>query len=126
VALEPRPDDWFKPWNEQRLRVLEVRVEQQGILLYTAELAGHAPAKGAAPIVDRDGLEADVPASGPECQAELPGRLRIEVPTSGRDLVLRNRRAEHNPPLRRDVFSQNTPGGVRPVWLECGDGAWSG
>lgn len=119
VALEPRPEDWLKPWQEQRVRVLEVRVEQQGTLLYDAELAGYQPARVASPIVDPDGLTADIPPSGPPCGAELPGRLRVEVPVAERDLVLRNRHAEHNPPLRQDAFAQHTPSGVRPVWLDC-------
>jgi hypothetical protein len=123
IALEPRPEDWLKPWQEQRVRVLGVRVEQRGTLLYEAELAGYEPARVAAPIVDPDGLQADVPPSGPACRAELPGRLRVEVPVAERDLVLRNRRVEHNPPLRSDVFSQNTPNGVRPVWLDCREAA---
>ncbi|HXN30211.1 MAG TPA: hypothetical protein VN894_00055, partial [Polyangiaceae bacterium] len=49
IHLAPRPDDWSKPWDQQRMRVLDVRVEQQQYVLYHAELSGHAPAATAGP-----------------------------------------------------------------------------
>jgi hypothetical protein len=38
IHLAPYPSDWTLPWQAQRMRVLDVRVEQQGYLLYHAEL----------------------------------------------------------------------------------------
>ena len=35
MHLAPRPDDWGKPWDQQRMRVLDVRVVQQGYVLTT-------------------------------------------------------------------------------------------
>ena len=41
----PRTSD--KPWNEQRVRVTDVRVTQRGVDLYHAELGNHEPARDA-------------------------------------------------------------------------------
>jgi len=49
IHLAPRPDDWNKPWGEQRMRVLDVQVTQRGVLLYHVELDSHAQAVMAPP-----------------------------------------------------------------------------
>ncbi|HVZ34794.1 MAG TPA: hypothetical protein VG963_20345, partial [Polyangiaceae bacterium] len=38
VRLVPRDQDWLRPWQEQVLRVIDVSVSQQGLVLYDAEL----------------------------------------------------------------------------------------
>jgi hypothetical protein len=30
IHLAPRPEDWQRPWDQQRMRVYDVRVTQQG------------------------------------------------------------------------------------------------
>lgn len=119
VRLVPRDEDWGRPWQEQRLRVLEVSVSQQGLVLYEAELSEHHPAPLAAPRVDPDGLEPDVPPSGPECSAEVPRRLRFVVPGAGRDIVLEQAVVSHNPPLTPGLFEQSPPAGVDVKRSSC-------
>jgi hypothetical protein len=119
IHLEPRPDDWSRPWTEQRVRVLEVRVEQAGYELYQVELAGHAAVRRAAPRVDPDGLGPDIPPSGPQCGAEVPMRLRMRVPDTDRDLLLQNREIYHNPPIVSGTFEQTPPKGVRSRYSPC-------
>src|SRR6185295_1839263 len=41
LHVAPTPADFQKPWSAQRLRVLDVRVAQQGIELYHASLDAH-------------------------------------------------------------------------------------
>ena len=102
------------------MRVTEVRVLQQGIELYRAELVGHHPAKMSGPRLDPDGLDAPTPPSGPSCQAEVPGRLRLQVPDerSRRDPG-KCRDVSHNPPLAPKVFEQSPPGGVDVRYSPC-------
>ena len=120
IHLAPAPADWNLPWQQQRVRLLEVRVSQQGTPLYRAELKDHAIARTAAPRTDPDGLEPDVPPSGPACQAEVPRKLRLLVPETDRDLLLVNREVSHNPPLLENVFRQTTPAGVAARYAPCG------
>jgi hypothetical protein len=121
ISLEIVDQDWDKPWQEQRLRVTEVRVEQRGVELYAAELKDHQPAQTAPPRVDEDGLEPPVPPSGPPCTAELPRGIRINVPESSQDLVIRNEEIVHNPPLSAGDFAQTPPGGVPVRYARCND-----
>src|SRR5262249_11094177 len=72
IHLQVRPDDAGKPWQEQRIRVLDVRVAQRGIDLYHAELRAHAAAKTSEPRTDPDGVEEPIPPSGGACDAEIP------------------------------------------------------
>lgn len=122
VKLVPRDEDWQRPWQEQRLRVLEVRVSQQGLLLYEVRLEEHRAASTAAPRVDPDGIEADVLPSGPSCNAEVPRRVRFLVPGAGRDIVLVQGEVHHNPPLLPGLFQQAPPDGVRARRSSCGLG----
>jgi hypothetical protein len=121
IFLQPTPEDWARPWSEQRVRVLEVRVQQQGIELYRAELGGHRAARTAPPRRDPDGFGADLPPSGPACAAEVPRSVRLLVPDSDQDLLLLIRQVSHNPPLVRGVFEQATPGGVAVRYASCED-----
>ncbi|HTV21595.1 MAG TPA: hypothetical protein VMG12_23060 [Polyangiaceae bacterium] len=121
VHLVPRDEDWERPWQEQRLRVLEVRVSQQGLVLYEARLDEHRAASTAQARVDADGLEPDVPPSGPSCDAEVPRRVRFIVPGAGRDIVFIQGEVHHNPPLLAGLFQQLPPAGMRIRHSSCGN-----
>jgi len=119
VHLAPRPDDWTKPWDQQRMRVLDVRVEQQQYVLYHAELSDHATAPTAGPREDPDGLAPPVPPSGPPCDAEIPRKIRMEVPDPEADVRFQYQQLSWNPPLPEGTFEQPAPPGVRPEQVNC-------
>lgn len=121
IRLEPRPDDWYRPWQQQRVRVLEVEVQQQGIELYRVLMEDHEAAHRAKPRVDPQGLLPPVLPSGPVCNAEVPRRIRMQVPATDQDLILEAKSVTHNPPLIAGVFSQRAPGGVRVRHATCGE-----
>lgn len=112
IAISPLDADYDKPFSEQRVELSSVEVRQQDYVLYRAELLQHDPAATAAPRVDPDGLDPDVPPSGPACQAAVPRRLHLEVPAEEQDLVLAISEIAHNPPLLPGSFQQRPPGGV--------------
>lgn len=112
IHLQPLAQDYSLPFSAQRVRVTEVRVTQQGVELYRAQLVGHRPAKMSAARVDPDGLDPPLPPSGPVCQSEVPGRLRLQVPDGDQDVILENVDVSHNPPLSAQLFQQAPPGGV--------------
>jgi len=120
IRLEPLPEDWNLPWEKQRVRVLEVAVEQQEIELYRAELRDHRAARTAPARVDPDGLGADIPPSGPWCRAQVPRAVRLQVPGTDQDLVLTTEKVSHNPPLIDGMFRQQIPGGVVVRYADCG------
>ncbi len=119
IEMVPHPDDFERPWQEQRVRVLRVALEQQGITLYHAELEGHRPAATAKTRQDPDGIDPDILPSGPACSAEVPRRLRLVVPDGSRDLVIHFEQVEHNPPLVTGAFRQVRPEGARFSRAEC-------
>jgi len=119
IDIVPHPDDFERPWQEQRVRVLRVDLAQQGLELYQAELEGHRTAETAKTRQDPDGLDPDLPPSGPACSAEVPRRMRLVVPDGSRDLVLHFDRVEHNPPLVTGAFRQIRPDGVRVSRADC-------
>jgi len=119
IRLEPVPKDWDKPWSEQRLRTRAVRVVQQGIELYRADLDDFVVAHTAAPRVDPDGIDPDVPPSGPACSAEVARHLHIQSEASAQDVVLAQQDVWHNPPLDPDLFRQSPPAGVRVRASTC-------
>jgi len=119
IHLVPRPDDLGKPWSEQRLRVLEVIVWQEGLVLYRAQLQDHAPAPMSKARVDDQGIDPPIPPSGPVCTAELPRRIRVEVPGLREDVLFRYDEVIWNPPLPRDVFRQPQPAGLQPFPVNC-------
>lgn len=121
IHLSPIAQDYALPYTAQRLRVTEVRVLQQGIELYRAQLVGHRPAKMSGPRVDPDGLDPALPPSGPFCQAEVPGRLRLQVPDGDQDVILENVDVSHNPPLDPSLFHQAPPGGVSVRYSPCSE-----
>jgi hypothetical protein len=113
VRLEPRPEDWNLEWSKQRVRVSEVRVVQQGIELYRVELSGFASAHTAKPRVDPDGIDPDLPPSGPACDMEVPRRVRITSEASAQDVLLVHQELALNPPLVPGLFRQSAPAGVK-------------
>lgn len=120
IELVPHPDDYGRPWQEQRIRVLKVNLEQQGIPLYRVEFDEHRAAQTAKTREDPDGIDPPIPPSGPTCSAEIPRRIRIVMPTDDRDLVIHFDRVEHNPPLVADAFRQVRPDGASYSRAECG------
>jgi outer membrane biogenesis lipoprotein LolB len=104
--------DYDKPYGAQQVLLSSVEVRQKNYVLYRAELAAHEAASTAPPRVDPDGLEPDMPPSGPDCRAVLPRRLRLEVPAEEQDLLLAIDEISHNPPHQPGVFQQRPPGGV--------------
>jgi len=46
-----------------------------------------------------DGIDPDIPPSGPECRARVPRRLHLDVPAEEQDLVLGISEIARNPPL---------------------------
>ena len=121
IHLQPLQQDYSLPFGEQRVRVSEVRVEQLGVELFRAQLVGHRAAKMSVPRIDPDGLDAPQPVSGPSCQSEVPGRLRLQLPDGNQDVILENVDVSHNPPLDERVFQQSPPGGVDVRYSPCAD-----
>jgi hypothetical protein len=119
IRIEPRPEDWERPWTEQRVRVREVRVRQQGILLYRAELDRYAAAPTASPRLDPDGIDPPLPPSGPSCSAEVPRRIRIVSEASAEDVILVHEDVSHNPPVWPGLFRQSPPEGVKIRQSSC-------
>ncbi len=114
-----RPEDFEKPWNQQRIRVMDVRVVQRGVELYHAELARHEQAHTAAARVDPDHVDPDIPPSGPACDAELPRSIRVTMPTTPEPLIFQYKEAKWNPPLVAGAFTQPVPGGVHRTSADC-------
>lgn len=119
LVFEPEPEDWAKPYAEQRIRLTEVEVSQKGVLLYRATLKDYYAVHTAPPRVDPDGIEADIPPSGPVCDAEIPRRIRFEIPIADRDVLFEQKTAEHNPPLVPNSFAQERQPGVRVQASTC-------
>ncbi len=119
IHLAIRPEDLEKPWQEQRVRVTDVRVAQRGVDLYHAELSNHEAAKTAEPRTDPDGLEEPVPPSGPACDAEIPRSIRMRVPNTEEDVIFQYKEAKWNPPILPGAFEQPVPGGVHKVYVTC-------
>jgi hypothetical protein len=119
VHLAPRPDDWARPWQEQRMRVLEVSIEQRGFVLYQAELRDHAQAPWAGPREDPDGLGPPLAASGPPCDAEIPRKIHVEVTDPDSDVRFIYERTAWNPALPEGTFSQTAPAGMRVEPVTC-------
>jgi hypothetical protein len=119
IHLAPQPDDWSKPWDQQRLRVLDVRVVQQGYVLYHAELSDFAKEPTAGPRVDPDNIDPPIPPSGPVCDAEAPRKIHVEVPSPEADVRFVYQQLSWNPPLPEGVFAQAVPPGMRTEHVGC-------
>lgn len=127
IHLAVHPSDFEKPWGEQRVRVMDVRVSQMNVDLYNAELRNHKPVVTAPPRVDEDGVEEPVPPTGGPCDAELPRSLHITVPGSDQDVIFQykddNKKDEPkwNPPVITGAFTQPDPAGVTSSFVDCED-----
>jgi hypothetical protein len=111
IHMAPRPEDWARPWQSQQMRVLDVRVRQQGYVLYHAALGDHSPAPMATPREDPDGLAAPLPPSGPNCTVEVPRRIQIEIGDAESDMRILYQQVLWNPPLPGGTFEPlMTPG----------------
>lgn len=121
IRLAVHPDDFDKPWSQQRVRVRRVRVAQGGADLYVADLDDHASTETAPPRVDEDGIDDPIPPSGPACSAEVPGTIRFRVSETADDVLFDYSEAKWNPPLLPDTFTQPVPGGMRRQLVTCQD-----
>jgi hypothetical protein len=118
LHLAPHPDDFGKPWSEQRLRLLDVKVEQYGGVVYHAELTEHRPTHTAPARVDPEHIEPDIP-SGIACDAEIPRRIHVSVPDEDADVLFRYEDVAWNPPLPEGTFVQPPPEGMPVVPVTC-------
>ncbi|MDB4939430.1 MAG: hypothetical protein JWP87_6402 [Labilithrix sp.] len=121
IHLAPHPKDFALPWDQQRMRVVDVEVRQEGYVLYHAELGDHQPAAMSKPQVDPDGIDPPIPVSGPVCQAELPRKIHVEVPAKDEDVQFRYEDVTWNPPLTEGLFTQQPPPGLRVERVTCED-----
>jgi hypothetical protein len=121
LHLAVHPGDLQKPWSAQRIRLVDLLTEQSGGVLYHAELEDHAPIKMSGPRVDPDGIDAPMPPSGPECTAELPRTIHLEVPGSSADVLFRFDDAAWNPALPAGAFQQERPAGTDSQFVTCPD-----
>jgi hypothetical protein len=119
IHIAPHPADFGLPWQQQRMRVLDVEVKQEGYVLYHAELSEHKPAAMGTPRVDPDGIDPPVPVSGPVCQAELPRKIHVEVPSKNEDVQFRYEDVTWNPALIEGLFTQPAPAGLDPQRVTC-------
>lgn len=122
IHMKVHDDDLEKPWNEQRVRVTDVRVAQMGVDLYHAELSNHEATKTAEPRVDEDGLEDPIPPTGGPCDAELPRSLRMKVPNTEDDVIFQYKEGKWNPPIVAGAFTQQQAAGVTRSFVDCRDG----
>jgi len=122
IHLAPAPDDFGKPWGEQRVRVLDVAVWQKNVELYHVDLDTHEPAPTSPPAVC-DAIckatgEQTTPLSGPTCTAELPRRIHVEIPPFDTDVLFRYDKVVWNPPIDATTFTQQQPAGMTPTPLD--------
>jgi hypothetical protein len=88
-------------------------------VLYHAELSDHRVSGMSVPQVDPAMIDPPVPTSGPQCTAELPRRIHVEVPGKDQDVLFRYDDVKWNPPLPDGVFTQPVPGGMQVVPVHC-------
>ncbi|MCC6524777.1 MAG: hypothetical protein IT373_19120 [Polyangiaceae bacterium] len=121
VRLGVHEDDFDKPWQDQRLRVVGVTTQQEGYVLYDAELRNHEVAHTAKPLEDEMGVDEDVPPSGGPCDIEVPRSIRVEVPSTADDVIFQYKSLDLNPPVEQGYFYQTLPPGTERVRVECDD-----
>jgi hypothetical protein len=119
IRLAPRPEDWALPWEQQRLRVLDVRVAQRAVVLYHAQMSDHAGAPTAGPREDPDNLAPPIAPSGPVCDAEIPRKIHVEVPEPQADVRFQYTQVAWNPPLPEGTFEQAPPPGMPVENVTC-------
>jgi hypothetical protein len=108
LHVAPYSSDWDKPWSQQRLHLLGVSAwassGSDGALVYRVTMKDHQATSTAKPIVDQDGINPDVPPSGPNVSVELPRMIHVEVPSKKSDVVFKYTEAFVNPPLIPNAF----------------------
>lgn len=119
IHLAPHPSDLGLPWQQQRMRLVDVEVRQEGYVLYHAALGDHRPAAMGKPRVDPDGIDPPIPVSGPMCQAELPRKIEVEVPSKKADVQFRYEDVTWNPPLVEGLFEQQPQPGLQLERVNC-------
>ena len=119
VHLEPSPNDFNLPYQQQRLRVRYVSVTQREYVHFEATMSDHADAVTMAPREDELGIDPPIPPSGPACRAEIPRKIQVQVPYTRDDMRFRYEEVGLNPPLPVGVFTQPMPGGVRRQYVQC-------
>jgi hypothetical protein len=74
----------------------------------------------AAPREDPDGLAPTIPPSGPNCTAEVPRKIHIEVADAESDMRVLYQQVLWNPPIPRGTFGPSAAPGmaVEPVTCE--------
>ncbi|MCL2776407.1 MAG: hypothetical protein FWD73_00275 [Polyangiaceae bacterium] len=113
IHIAPFANDFGKPWQQQRMRVIEVEVLQQGVVLYRAELSDEKQAEMSKPRIDPDGIDPPEMPSGPFCAASLPRKIHVEVPSRDEDVLFRyDDQVTWNPPIPQGLFFQSIPNGV--------------
>lgn len=120
LHVTPYSADWNKPWSEQRVRLLGVRAWDKDSLVYRVTMKDHEVAGMAKPMVDPDGLNPDVPLSGPAVSGvELPRTIRVEVPSKKSDVIFKYTEELVNPPLIESAFQLVLKEGVPVDQSEC-------
>jgi len=119
IAISPSDADYDKPYAQQHLELASVEVRQQNYVQYHAELEQHEPARTSPPRSDPDGIDPDVPPSGPACNAEIPRHVRIVSEASDQDVIIVHKDISHNAPLTPGLFQQSPPAGVRVHTSSC-------
>ncbi len=119
LHLEPLPVDFNLPYAQQRVRVLQIKVQQRDYVHYVADLEDHRATSTMPPRVDPTGLDPDIAPSGPACTVDMPRAIRFVMPNEGNDVVFRYEEAGLNPPLPEGVFQQPIPGGVEVQRVSC-------
>lgn len=120
LHVTPYPEDWDKPWAQQRLRLLGVNTWSSDALVYRVTMKDHEKTKTAKPIVDPDGLNPDVAPSGPVLSdVELPRTIRVEVPSKNSDVIFKYSEAFVNPPLIDSAFNLILKEGVPVEESRC-------
>lgn len=126
IEFSVHPEDRERPLSQQRLRLLSVRIEQAGSLLYRADLSDYRPGRREPIVATPEEKEMGIappPPSGPACESELPGRIKFKVPGRSYTLVLETKQASHNPPIGDADFTQTPPAGVVARQYDCGSGS---
>jgi hypothetical protein len=127
LFLEVYDEDLDKPWKEQRVRVTRVETKQRGVTLYTAELSDHEMTKSGSLAEAEEDDDDDVddepppPPTGGPCNVEVPRSIKISVPSASDDVLFEYKKVVFNPPIPTGAFTQEMPGGVRKIFVDCPD-----
>jgi hypothetical protein len=119
IALAPRPQDFAKPREEHRMRLVSIAMANGTSVLYSADFDDYDAGEVAVALHDPDGIDADVMPSGPACDADVPHKVHIAMPGSKADIRVRYSRFVWNPPLPAESFRQPAPAGIKPESVQC-------